>query len=106
MRMTIPKSQGKQPFYDARKSEWGDIFPHEPKNAPQVRYQPTRAKGPAGTTATKGADIGKRGKKLTMDSSKSYDHLVAELKQKSKALRKERKRRANGDLDDHYDLEV
>jgi len=38
LRMTIPKSQGKQPYYDARKSSWGDIFPHEPKNRPQVRY--------------------------------------------------------------------
>jgi len=38
LRMTVPKSQGKQPFYDARKSSWGDIFPHEPKNPPQVRY--------------------------------------------------------------------
>ena len=37
MRMTIPRSQGKQPYYDARKSSWGDIFPHKPKNAPQIR---------------------------------------------------------------------
>jgi ribosomal protein RSM22 (predicted rRNA methylase) len=36
--MTVPKSQGKQQYYDARKSSWGDIFPHEPKNPPQVRY--------------------------------------------------------------------
>jgi hypothetical protein len=39
MRMTVPKSQGKQPYYDARKSAWGDAFPHEPKNPPQVRFQ-------------------------------------------------------------------
>ncbi|KAI0308079.1 mitochondrial small ribosomal subunit Rsm22-domain-containing protein [Multifurca ochricompacta] len=38
LRMTVPKSQGKQPYYDARKSGWGDIFPHEPKNPPQVRF--------------------------------------------------------------------
>ncbi|KAH6916649.1 3-methyl-2-oxobutanoate hydroxymethyltransferase [Coprinopsis sp. MPI-PUGE-AT-0042] len=37
MRITIPKSQGKQPYYDARKSSWGDIFPHPPKNAPHER---------------------------------------------------------------------
>jgi ribosomal protein RSM22 (predicted rRNA methylase) len=37
MRITIPRSQGKQPYYDARKSSWGDIFPHPPKNAPQER---------------------------------------------------------------------
>ena len=37
MRLTVPKSQGKQPYYDARKSSWGDLFPHPPKNAPQER---------------------------------------------------------------------
>jgi len=37
MRMTVPKSQGKQPYYDARKSSWGDLFPHPPKNKPQER---------------------------------------------------------------------
>lgn len=104
LRMTVPKSQGKQPFYDARKSEWGDLFPHEPKNTPQVRYQPTRAKRPGGTTPTKGADIGKRGKKITRDSTKSYDHLTAELKQKAKDFRKERRRRVGGggESEDEY----
>ncbi|KAM0788738.1 hypothetical protein ACM66B_002830 [Microbotryomycetes sp. NB124-2] len=32
---TIPKSQGRQPYYDARKVAWGDTFPHAPKNGPQ-----------------------------------------------------------------------
>jgi len=32
----IPKSQGKVPYRDARKSIWGDLFPHEPKK-PAVR---------------------------------------------------------------------
>ncbi|KAG8902132.1 37S ribosomal protein S22 [Tulasnella sp. 403] len=36
-RITIPKSQGKQPYYDARKASWGDIFPHEPKNGLEIR---------------------------------------------------------------------
>lgn len=31
-RMTIPKSQGKIPYRDARKSAWGDLFPHNSKN--------------------------------------------------------------------------
>lgn len=31
-RHTIPKSQGKQEYHDARKTKWGDTFPHEPKN--------------------------------------------------------------------------
>ncbi|KAK4056565.1 37S ribosomal protein S22 [Microbotryomycetes sp. JL221] len=34
-RHTIPKSQGRQPYYDARKVAWGDTFPHRPKNGPQ-----------------------------------------------------------------------
>ncbi|KAF8624223.1 hypothetical protein AX15_005989 [Amanita polypyramis BW_CC] len=38
MRMIIPRSQGKQPYYDARKSRWGDIFPHQPKNPGQERH--------------------------------------------------------------------
>ncbi|EJU00040.1 Rsm22-domain-containing protein [Dacryopinax primogenitus] len=36
-RHTIPKSQGKQPYYDARKAMWGDAFPHHPKIPPIVR---------------------------------------------------------------------
>lgn len=31
-RMTIPKSQGKIPYRDARKAAWGDLFPHNSKN--------------------------------------------------------------------------
>ncbi|KAI8087978.1 mitochondrial small ribosomal subunit Rsm22-domain-containing protein [Gilbertella persicaria] len=31
-RMTIPKSQGKIPYRDARKAMWGDLFPHSSKN--------------------------------------------------------------------------
>ncbi|GAA5904730.1 hypothetical protein JCM6882_008359 [Rhodosporidiobolus microsporus] len=34
-RHTIPKSQGRQAYYDARKASWGDAFPHAPKNGPQ-----------------------------------------------------------------------
>ncbi|KIJ36933.1 hypothetical protein M422DRAFT_33984 [Sphaerobolus stellatus SS14] len=47
MRLTYPRSQGKQIYHDARKASWGDIFPHEPKNAPLVRYTGAKAKGPA-----------------------------------------------------------
>lgn len=61
MRITIPKSQGKQPFYDARKSTWGDIFPHNPKNRPQERFFPPRVTRSSGTDPIRGADIGKRG---------------------------------------------
>lgn len=56
MRMTVPKSQGKQPFYDARKSSWGDIFPHPPKNKPQERQHVLKP----GSANVPGSDIGKR----------------------------------------------
>jgi ribosomal protein RSM22 (predicted rRNA methylase) len=59
MRLTIPKSQGKQAFYDARKSSWGDIFPHSPKIKPLERDQPKMRKQHNGVQAT-GGDIGKR----------------------------------------------
>lgn len=91
MRITIPKSQGKQPFYDARKSNWGDLFPHEPKNAPQVRYQPTRAKRQGGTTATEGVNIGKRSISHSEESKQnSYATLSKEIKQQKAKQRQER----------------
>jgi len=90
MRMTIPKSQGKQPYYDARKSGWGDIFPHEPKNAPQERYQPTRAKTSGEALHTKGEDIGKR--KKAYPQAASYIKLSNELKEQ-KQKRKQRSTR-------------
>jgi ribosomal protein RSM22 (predicted rRNA methylase) len=59
MRLTITKSQGKQAYYDARKSKWGDIFPHPPKNRALVRFEPDSYKKPSS-----GEDIGKRGDTL------------------------------------------
>ncbi|EGO05247.1 hypothetical protein SERLA73DRAFT_174300 [Serpula lacrymans var. lacrymans S7.3] len=89
MRLTIPKSQGKQPYYDARKSSWGDIFPHEPKNTPQVRYQPPRAKREGGMNPIKGTDIGKRSSKAKVRNT-SYSSLSDELKEKRKKTRRDR----------------
>lgn len=85
MRLTIPKSQGKQPFYDARKSSWGDIFPHAPKNRPLERHQPkTHKKGQAPST---GGDIGKRRDSFKDRERPSYAKVaeyVQEKKKKSK----------------------
>lgn len=83
MRMTIPKSQGKQPFYDARKSNWGDIFPHEPKNRPQERFQPAHK-----DTPIKGGDIGKR--RRDSPQAASYGKISGDLKERT---RKEKERR-------------
>lgn len=41
-RLTISRSRGKQEFYDARKSSWGDSFPHEPTIPPVLRYKSLR----------------------------------------------------------------
>jgi ribosomal protein RSM22 (predicted rRNA methylase) len=88
MRMTIPKSQGKQAYYDARKSAWGDIFPHEPKNSPQERYTPASTKG---AVATKGADIGKRNgteeRARWSEKRTSYDAIAKEIKKSKKRLK-------------------
>ena len=81
--MTIPKSQGKQPFYDARKSSWGDIFPHDPKNPPQERYQPKRA-GNSKTVALKGGDIGKRANSRNDRAKTSYAALSLDIKEKKR----------------------
>lgn len=89
MRLTIPKSQGKQAYYDARKSGWGDIFPHPPKNPPQERHQPTRAKRDGGTTPTNGADIGKRGNSDRKKDRVSYDALSAAIKENRKKSRRD-----------------
>jgi len=86
MRMTIPKSQGKQAYYDARKSDWGDSFPHAPKNAPQERHQPARAKRYA---PIKGGDIGKRSV-LSNKANESYEAVSEDLKAKRRKQRRER----------------
>lgn len=35
-RIIVPKSQGKDVFYEARKAKWGDLWPHPPKNDPRI----------------------------------------------------------------------
>jgi ribosomal protein RSM22 (predicted rRNA methylase) len=87
MRLTIPKSQGKQPYYDARKSSWGDMFPHEPKNPPHVRYQSS-----PGKSSAKGGDIGKRRGASKKYGKASYHEVGNDMKEKKKKLRSERLR--------------
>jgi ribosomal protein RSM22 (predicted rRNA methylase) len=82
MRLTITKSQGKQAFYDARKSKWGDIFPHPPKNRAIVRFVPDSSKKPSS-----GEDIGKRGdthKKRERLSYAAITDAIRENRKKSK----------------------
>ena len=86
MRLTIPKSQGKQPYYDARKSSWGDLFPHPPKNRPLERYQPLKqSKGDSAT----GSDIGKRRDLHKKRERASYNGLGEGLKEKKRMSKRE-----------------
>ncbi|PSS29720.1 hypothetical protein PHLCEN_2v2868 [Hermanssonia centrifuga] len=96
MRMTIPKSQGKQPFYDARKSNWGDIFPHDPKNPAQVRYEPKQLLKP--TSKDHDAD---KGSKSEQKVKHSYAKVAADLKQETRRIRKERKRLHGSETDEY-----
>lgn len=89
MRLTVPRSQGKQPYYDARKSSWGDLFPHDPKNPPQERYQPRRAKRDGSIGPVRGADIGKR-RTVKEQSQISYEALSENIKENRKKSRRER----------------
>jgi ribosomal protein RSM22 (predicted rRNA methylase) len=79
MRITIPKSQGKQAYYDARKSSWGDIFPHPPKNPPQERS----------VTSRKGSDIGKRKNSIKSGDRPTYDGLSETIREQRKKSRAE-----------------
>lgn len=83
MRMTIPKSQGKQPFYDARKSEWGDLFPHEPKNKPQVR----KVLRPGQTTG-EGQDIGKRKRRGPKSTTANYSEMSEDIREERRGQRR------------------
>lgn len=83
MRITIPKSQGKQPFYDARKSSWGDIFPHEPKNPSQEKF------GPAYVNFARGRDAHQPPKSDRSDR-RSYPALAKALRERKSKLRQAR----------------
>lgn len=79
MRLTIPKSQGKQPFYDARKSSWGDIFPHPPKNRALERFVPANSKKPSS-----GEDIGKRRDSHKYRKRLSYEAVADTIREERK----------------------
>ena len=86
MRLTIPRSQGKQAFYDARKSSWGDLFPHVPKIKPLERSQP-KSRNKNKNFVGSGSDIGKRGKHKT-EEGPSYANLSMTGPRSSKKLTK------------------
>lgn len=96
LRLTFPKSQGKQVYYDARKSAWGDIFPHSPKNREVERYGPPAE----GLAVKKGNGIAKRG--ASMDGRKvkhSYEQLEKHIKNRNDEKRQWRRREGNRSSD-------
>ena len=72
VRMTIPRSQSKQAYYDARKVTWGDMFPFEPKGREIVRdrgmMKPNKADQAAKAEALADATI--LGSEAGMDAAK------------------------------------
>jgi len=88
MRLTITKSQGKQPFYDARKSKWGDIFPHSPRNRALARFVPANPNLPS-----IGEDIGKRSDTHRHREKLSYEAIADAIRENRKVSKREYARR-------------
>jgi ribosomal protein RSM22 (predicted rRNA methylase) len=96
MRLTFPKSQGKQVYYDARKSAWGDIFPHPSKNKEVERYRPPIE----GSATKKGSDVRKRGAKMDDRKAKhSYEQLEKDIKSRKDEDRQQRRRERSHSYD-------
>ncbi|PVF99847.1 Rsm22-domain-containing protein [Serendipita vermifera] len=55
-RIVIPKSQGKQVYYDARKASWGDLFPHDSKHKEVIRKRGVRRLEAVESQTTEGDD--------------------------------------------------
>jgi ribosomal protein RSM22 (predicted rRNA methylase) len=90
-RHTIPKSQGRQEYYDARKSAWGDLFPHAPKNGPQPSPS-TSSSLPTSLTPSSSSLAG-----VTDDLGKPKNKFGGSFKGRSnKAAREFGKREARG----------
>ncbi|GAA6005050.1 hypothetical protein JCM10207_008492 [Rhodosporidiobolus poonsookiae] len=120
-RHTIPKSQGKQAYYDARKAAWGDAFPHAPKNGPQP--SPATAPsafgdeliGDSGAPRSKfGGDVRQRGKKAEREMGKREARSLREQGRRERSAKKQARRGGEGSFggraDDHgvtdVDLEM
>lgn len=74
--MTIPRSQGKQAYHDARKASWGDAFPHAPRIAPQLRTRGIRRLGPVvPSISPDGANDMVRPKRLGAD--RTADEIIS-----------------------------
>jgi ribosomal protein RSM22 (predicted rRNA methylase) len=84
--MTITKGQGKQEYYDARKSRWGDIFPHASKKKLVVRFE---AKEGHIKESKRTAPERKKG---MSENDNSYQAIFAKIEASKKRVRKQRAR--------------
>ena len=84
MRLNIPKSQGKQPYFDARKSTWGDIFPHPPRSRALVRFVPDNS-----TQPLSGKDIGRRKDSHKERERLSYEAIADAIRENRKKSKRE-----------------
>ncbi|GJN89794.1 hypothetical protein Rhopal_002783-T1 [Rhodotorula paludigena] len=102
-RHTIPKSQGRQAYYDARKVSWGDTFPHAPKNGPQPSPSTTPSAFDSPDLAPRskfGGDARHRGKKADREMGKREARSLREAERHARReKRMSAKRRAGGSGD-------
>ncbi|KAH7334485.1 mitochondrial small ribosomal subunit Rsm22-domain-containing protein [Rhizoctonia solani] len=115
-RITIPRSQGKQAYYDARKANWGDAFPHPPRITPLIRTRGIRKLGPAHSpTTADGSNVesdslnlhdlrsnddieGDRINEIEIESGAESPQRKIKDKAKRKSLREARRQAADTDL--------
>ncbi|KAH8918307.1 Rsm22-domain-containing protein [Atractiella rhizophila] len=97
----IPRSQGRQAYYDARKSHWGDAFPHRPKR-PGVPVVGRRSK----------AEVKEKGVEVEDVLEEEERERVAGLEERKKrevdpeGISRFGKRRENGEDGGQVDLIV
>jgi ribosomal protein RSM22 (predicted rRNA methylase) len=84
--MTITKGQGKQEYYDARKSRWGDVFPHPSKKKLVVRFE-----AQVGHIKQSKRTAPERKKRMAKNDN-SYQAIFAEIEASKKRVRKQRAR--------------
>lgn len=99
MRMIYPRSQGKQIYYDARKSTWGDVFPHDPKSSPQLRYRATSRKPARHSGETHGS---RKAKANGTEDRPSYTSIISDIEKSKKDKRKDRVRKEKIEQDRYF----
>lgn len=74
-RLTVARSHGKQAYHDARKTNWGDLWPHEIKGKTSVRERGLRLL--TKTPALQVADVDQMIKEVEGEEADETDEMVA-----------------------------